>query len=89
MKDLLTSSEFSHTFPLVIEEIAGEVWENQLVITPFLEEMTIDPGPSLTIEVPQFEGVFGQNLDVGEAGEYPELKLSFGAGAVGSVTIGK
>ena len=89
LKDLITSPEFSYFFPRVITSIAGEVYDNSLVITPLLEEIMVDPGPSLTIQVPQFTGAFGQSLDVGESGEYPELNLKMTGGTVATVTIGK
>lgn len=89
LSDLITSPEFSYFFPKVITKMAGEVFENQLVITSLLEEIEIDPGPSLTIQIPQFIGAFGQDLDVGEAGEYPELTLKVAGGAIATVTIGK
>lgn len=89
MEDLITSPEFSYFFPKVITKMATDVFENQLVITSLLEEIEVDPGPSLTINVPQFVGAFGQSLDVGEAGEYPEIKLKVAGGAVATVTIGK
>ena len=89
LEDLITSPEFSHFFPKVITRMAGEVYEEVLAITPFLEEIEVDPGPSLTIQVPQFVGAFGQDLDVGEAGEFPELTLKMGGGSVATVTIGK
>lgn len=73
----------------MIEQFAIEVWENTLVITPLLEEIEVEPGPSLTITVPTFVGAFGQNLDVGEGTEYPELTLKSGAGAIAHVNIGK
>jgi len=69
--------------------MAGEVYEEVLTITPFLEEVEVDPGPSLTIQVPQFVGAFGQDLDVGEGGEFPELTLKTAGGTVATVTIGK
>jgi len=86
---LITSPEFSYFFPKVITNIAGEMYENILTITPLLEEIMVDPGPSLTIQVPQFTGAFGQSLDVGEASEYPELNLKMSGGNVATVTIGK
>ena len=89
MKDLITSSEFVQYFPKVVQYMAGEVFEYQLVVTSLLEEITMDPGPSLVVEVPQFVGAFGQNLDVGENGEYPEISIQTGGGAVATVKVGK
>jgi len=81
LKDLLTSNEFAHFFPKVITEIAGEVYENMLVVTNLLEHVNVEPGPSLTIQVPTFTGAIGQDLDVPESSEYPELQLKVGGGA--------
>ena len=89
LKDLLTSNEFAHFFPKVITEIAGEVYENMLVVTNLLEHVNVEPGPSLTIQVPTFTGAIGQDLDVPESSEYPELQLKVGGGAFQTVTIQK
>ena len=89
LKDLLTSEEFAYYFPKVITEIAGEVYDNTLVVTKLLEKVNVDTGPSLAIQVPTFQGAIGQDLDVPEGSEYPEMTLKVGGGAFATVTIQK
>ncbi|HOJ94342.1 MAG TPA: hypothetical protein PK390_03820 [Fervidobacterium nodosum] len=81
LKDLLTSEEFVHYFPKVITELAGEVYENTLVVTNLLEKVYVDAAGSITIQTPNFTGALGQDLDIPEGGEYPELVLKVGTGA--------
>ena len=89
LKDLLTSEEFVHYFPKVITELAGEVYENTLVVTNLLEKVYVDAAGSITIQTPNFTGALGQDLDIPEGGEYPELVLKVGTGAFQTVVIGK